>query len=155
MTMISFAGDQEDVLLARVFRDKVDGFYVDVGANDPVTCSVTKHFYDHGWHGINIEPIPRLHDRLRAARPRDVNLNVGLADRGGQLTFHECPAIDAWSTFSREVADHHRSRGVEVQEYPVPVTTLAEICAQHVRGEIDFLKIDVEGLEREVIAGGD
>ena len=56
MSMISYAQNQEDVLLRREFPDCTNGFYIDVGANDPVWDSVTKHFYDRGWHGINIEP---------------------------------------------------------------------------------------------------
>ena len=57
--MVSYAQNHEDVLLRRVFPDEPNGFYIDVGANDPVRDSVTKHFYDRGWHGINIEPAER------------------------------------------------------------------------------------------------
>ena len=78
--MISYAQNREDVLLARVFHDVKAGFYVDVGANDPEHCSVTKHFYDLGWRGINFEP-GRVFEKLAAARPRDINLNVAASDR--------------------------------------------------------------------------
>jgi FkbM family methyltransferase len=153
--MISYAQDLEDVRLARVFPETFDGFYVDVGANDPVELSVTKHFADHGWRGINIEPNPAQYERLRAARPRDVNVNVGLSNREGRLLFHECPAVHGWSTFSPELAAHYRRQGLVLRTYEVPVTTLAEVCLRHVNGPIDFLKLDVEGLEREVVEGAD
>jgi len=52
--MISYAQNFEDVMLNRVFRDRVDGFYVDFGAADPVNLSVTKWFYDLGWTRGNI-----------------------------------------------------------------------------------------------------
>ena len=56
MTMISYAQNAEDVLLNRAFAGRGDGFWIDVGASDPVVNSVTKHFSDHGWRGINVEP---------------------------------------------------------------------------------------------------
>ena len=54
--MISWAQNLEDVMLARAFKGTARGYYVDVGAYDPVIDSVTRHFYEAGWHGINIEP---------------------------------------------------------------------------------------------------
>ena len=153
--MVSYAQDGEDVLLRRVFPADRSGFYVDVGANDPIQDSVTKHFSDRGWRGVNVEPIASLCDRLRDARPHDINLNVGLADREGFLTFHESPELPGWSTFSAGLAASYRDRRLELREYHVPVTTLASVCAAHVSGPIDFLKVDAEGFEREVLAGAD
>jgi FkbM family methyltransferase len=155
MSMISYAQDHEDVMLQRAFPGGVIGHYIDVGANDPVVDSVTKHFYERGWRGINIEPIPDLYDRLRADRPRDVNLNLGLANSEGRLTFHESPEKPGWSTFSAALADEHRLGGLEFREREIPVTTLARVCEAHVAGPVDFLKIDVEGFEREVLEGAD
>ncbi len=155
MTMISYAQDGEDVMLRRVFPEDRTGFYIDIGANDPVINSVTKHFYDRGWRGINVEPISDLCDRLHATRPYDINLNLGVSDRVGQLTFHESPDLPGWSTFSTELARSYRDRRMTLREYPIPVTTLAHICEEHVTGSIDFLKIDAEGFEREVLLGSD
>ena len=155
MTMISYGQDGEDVLLQRAFPERFDGFYIDVGANDPLLHSVTKHFSNRGWRGINIEPVPSLHERLRADRPRDVNLNAGLSDREGRVTFHECESEPSWSTFSPEVAAVLRKRGCDLLERDVAVTTLAGVCDRYADAPIDFLKIDVEGFEREVIEGAD
>jgi hypothetical protein len=54
MPLISYAQNAEDVLLWRALGAVQDGFYIDVGANDPQEGSVTKLFYDAGWHGINV-----------------------------------------------------------------------------------------------------
>src|SRR3954452_18509279 len=97
MAMISYAQNAEDVLLQRVFADKSDGFYIDVGANEPVFNSVTKHFALRGWRGVNVEPIPAVYERLCADRQHDINLNVVLSDRPGELTFYEVPRVDSWS----------------------------------------------------------
>ena len=122
--MVSYAQDAEDVLLQRAFPWKHRGFYIDAGASDPVHFSVTKHFYDWGWRGINIEPVHSVWRRLRDHRPRDVNLNAGLSDREGKLTFYEVAAETTWSTFSAQLARAIEGRGVKVSPREVPVTTL-------------------------------
>lgn len=153
--MISYAQNHEDVVLARGFPAP-SGFYIDVGAGSPEIHSVTKHFYDRGWHGVNVEPLPRWHRELEKARPRDINLAFGLAAAPGELEFFDVSADAAEeSTFSAEVADRLRERGFQLKVTTVAVTTLAAVCDEHAEGAIDFLKIDVEGLELEVLRGGD
>jgi hypothetical protein len=56
--IISYAQNREDILLWRALRDLSGGFYIDVGAEDPTQNSVTRAFYERGWHGINVEPVP-------------------------------------------------------------------------------------------------
>lgn len=151
--MISYAQEFEDVLLNRVFRSKPKGFYIDVGACDPVALSVTKFFYDLGWCGINIEPVPAACERIKKARPRDITLNVAAGASRGHRAFHQSVQT-AFSSFDAELAaaaPGHRA----LKEYIVEVRTLAEICAEYKVGEIDFLKVDVEGAEQEVLEGAD
>jgi len=154
--MITYAQNREDVLLRRAFAWDYKGFYVDVGANDPIEYSVTKHFSIHGWRGINIEPHPELHRKLCEDRPHDINLNIGASDQHATLEYLECVSNLGLSTFSPTMADKLRQRdGLEFAGRSVPVRPLAEIFEEHVKGTIDFLKIDVEAHEREVISGND
>jgi len=156
MPMTSYAQNHEDVLLARLFPRGLTGFYIDVGANDPISNSITKHFYDLGWKGINVEPALEPFERLVAARERDVNLNIGLSDKPGSLTFFEFPPeLVAVSTFSAAQAEWHRDNGFPAVERTVEVKTLADVCEEHVDGPIDLLSVDVEGLERQVLEGAD
>lgn len=156
MTMVSYAQNGEDVLLDRCFPRGKAGFYIDVGASDPSTASVTRHFYDLGWHGINVEPTTTSFERLQAERRRDVNLNVAVSDRSGEILFHEFPGWDSGvSTASEANATRHRDAGLTSHDRTVAALTLAEICEAYVEGPIDFLSVDVEGHEQQVLEGAD
>ncbi len=150
MTMISYAQNFEDVMLNRVFCDIKEGFYIDVGANDPVEDSVTKHFYDNGWTGINIEPLQIHHQELQKQRPKDINLKVAISNEEGELDFWESETR-GWSTASKESIELHQEENNKGKIVKVPCTTLQKICDKYVKGEIHFLKIDVEGLEKLVL----
>jgi FkbM family methyltransferase len=152
--MISWAQNLEDVMLARALADVEQGFYVDVGAFDPRSDSVTRHFYEHGWRGINIDPLPSQIAPFVRERPRDVNLAVAVAATAGTMRFFDFSPVGL-STLDATVAAQMRARGFECREIEVPVTTLADVLDAHAPGTIDFLKIDVEGGEHGVLAGAD
>jgi|SRR5579872_650965 len=153
--MISYAQNFEDVLLDRIFPADHRGFYIDVGASHPTTGSVTAHFYNRGWRGINVEPSCSF-EHLARARTRDVNLQLALSDQPGSATFYEFPDAPGLSSFCSELADVAVARfGFRCLRRPVTRATLAQVCREHVTGPIDFLTIDVEGHEREVLAGAD
>jgi FkbM family methyltransferase len=155
--MISYAHNFEDVLLSRLFRGQERGCWVDVGANHPWACSVSYHFYLRGWRGINIEPIPSLAALYATERPEDVTLNMGVSSAPGELTLWEgLGRANGLSTFTEAEVEVHRRAGFEFAPRRVAVTTLAQVCDQHIRGRtIDFMSIDVEGHEREVLRGAD
>jgi hypothetical protein len=84
--IISYAQNYEDILLWRALHEVEDGFYIDVGAQDPSHHSVTRAFYDRGWRGINIEPATGYFEKLNVDRPRDLTLQVALAGFQGSGT---------------------------------------------------------------------
>lgn len=150
----SYSDRLEDVLLYRVLRHVSGGFYIDVGANHPEITSVTKLFYDLGWSGINIEPSRSWFDALASERPRDVNLCLAAGAENGTVELHDIVGTGL-STVVAEFAQRHEAAGFERRTYSVLVRTLRDICDEHVRSAIHFLKIDVEGAEAAVIAGSD
>src|SRR5208283_995102 len=107
-----------------------NGFWIDVGAADPETHSVTRLFAEHGWRGVNIEPVTGVFARLAEARPREINLNVALAARQGQMTFYEC-ADTTLSSLDPAIAARNRADGRAVTERTIEVTTLADVCRAH------------------------
>ncbi len=155
MTFISYAQNFEDVLLWRALGHVKNGFYIDVGANDPLEHSVTAAFYQRGWYGINIEPLAQYQPAYAAQRPRDINLCLAAGAEDGQTTLFDVPAVPGWASPDPAVASAHRHEGHEVVGQTVPVRTLRSICAEHVERDIHFLKIDVEGWEEQVLLGMD
>jgi FkbM family methyltransferase len=154
---ITYAQNREDIILDFFFRDVPKGFYIDVGAGHPDEDSVTKLFYDKGWRGINVEPIRRMYSLLQKNRPRDINLNIGLSDKKGKLNFREYGNYGQ-STFNEDMKKEHRNSlksTDKYEDYEVQVDTLANILSQHKVEAVHFLKIDVEGLEYEVLKGND
>ena len=73
-------------ILYYLFYDISKGFYIDIGANDPNFYSVTKAFYETGWSGINIEPLPNKFSLLKKFRKRDINLQLGAGNKEGNAT---------------------------------------------------------------------
>lgn len=154
--MLSYAQHFEDVYLMRCFRERKDGFYIDVGAGHPVIDNVSFAFYLKGWHGVTVEPNPALARLSRSIRPRDLGAETLVGSAPGQAKFFLVDDFHGLSTMigenARAAADNY---GKKSNELTLPVTTLAEICRQHAPEAIDFLKIDVEGAEKDVLEGGD
>jgi FkbM family methyltransferase len=154
--MITYAQNFEDVMIARLFAADYRGFYVDIGAAHPEFLSVTCHFYNQGWSGLNVEPSRQFYPLLRAARPRDINLQCAVGREAGRATFYEFPHFAENSTLEREVADRLAMTGPPSTTHDVKVIRLADLCDRYLDGRtIDFMKIDVEGGELGVLQGGD
>lgn len=153
--MISYAQNFEDVMLERLFKEVETGFYIDIGAFDPTLHSVTRHFYERGWHGVNVEPIPARHEMFIADRPRDTNLNVAIGAEPGRLRFYECVDDGALSTLDPKLADRLRGESHTIEEYDVEVVTLNSILEEFADRTIDFLKIDIEGGEDSLFSAFD
>lgn len=153
--MISYAQNFEDVILERIFKDKESGFYVDIGACHPVYDSVTYHFYLKGWSGINVEPQPGLFSELEAIRERDTNLQICVGAREGRETLYITRDVGT-STLRQSIAENYRRDLNIKEELTVDVVSLDQIWSQHVGSrQVDFLKIDVEGFEQDVLSGAD
>jgi len=154
--MVSHAANAEDVVLHRALCiGGVVGRYVDVGASSPYLGSVTRHFYEAGWKGIDIEPLAEEAAELRRARPRDVVIEAALGSAAGEVTLYVVGDERGLSSTDAEVGAGYVRAGRPVRERKVRQVTLAEVLDEHCDGEITFLKVDVEGAEPEVLSGND
>jgi FkbM family methyltransferase len=153
--MLSYAQNMEDVVLARLFPDRSEGFYVDVGGGHAVADNVTFHFHLMGWRGVVVEPQEALGALYRQVRPRDVLVQALCGREEGSLTLFEASTFHGLSTASPDHAAAAEAAGVAGRRIAKPVTTLVAIMAAHAPVVVDVLKIDVEGHEADVIAGND
>ncbi len=152
MNFNSYYQFYEDLILFCVFYDIENGFYIDVGANDPDKISVTKAFYLRGWNGINLEPLPDKYKSLLNKRKRDINLQIGAGKEKGNLTFL---VRGEFSTFSKQYIKRYNIKKAQILN--MKIDTMSNICKKHIPKvkKIHFCKIDVEGGEKDVLLGYD
>ena len=152
MALVSYAQNFEDLMLWRALGHIEKGLYVDVGAQHPSFDSVSRCFYDNGWRGVHVEPTPAYAEMLRNARPDETVLQAAAGAAVGFAQIFEISGTGL-STGRSDIATHHAANGHEARELQVPCTTLAAIFETTGERPIHWLKIDVEGMEREVLEG--
>jgi FkbM family methyltransferase len=148
----------EDVLLRRLLKWYYNkpGFYVDIGAHDPIRFSNTYHFYLQGWRGINIDPRPGIMQRFAQIRPRDVNLELGIAANSGCLDYYQFQEA-AFNTFDQASVAYAETRTELLSVSQVAVESLCNVFKKQLpeKTDITFMSVDVEGLELEVLISSD
>jgi len=152
---LSYSQNLEDYHLSLAFAGQTTGMYIDVGAGHPVADNVSLWFYERGWQGIVVEPQAELAELYRRLRPRDTVISGLVGRECGEIEFHAVDRLHGFSTTSQHIAKVVQAFGVDYQTVRMPVTTLANLCESHGVSSIDFLKIDVEGTEGDVLFGGD
>ena len=149
-----YAQFYEDYILSIALSNIKKGYYVDVGANSPDFDSITKHFYLKGWSGINIEPIKKWYDAYLIDRPNDININKGVSNFEGEIDFYLLSS-DLMSSGNVDFVNKAKEKGYDYKKQMIKVTTLNRILEEHPIPSITLMKIDVEGLERQILEGLD
>lgn len=151
----SFSQKGEDLVIDKILGYKPKGFYVDVGAHHPSKLSNTKRFYLKGWCGINIEPNPSMFKYFLVHRKRDINLNIGISNINNYIKLYAFKE-SAMSTFSKTNLKKYQLLGYKLNKtYKIPVNKLSRILTKHKVRNIDFLSIDTEGSEMNVLRSND
>ena len=152
----SYSQHGEDLVLHTFFEEKnkgYKGFYIDIGAHHPIRFSNTHSFYLKGWRGINVDATPNSMTLFKLLRPKDINIESGVADKPGILKFY-CFDEPALNGFNKEVATERNlnTKYKILKEVDIPVVTLNQIIETHAPHQnIDFLSIDVEGFDFKVL----
>ena len=140
-------------MLWRALKHISAGFYIDIGAQHPIVDSVSKAFYEHGWRGMHVEPTGPHVELLRNDRPDEQVIQAVVGDSETPITFYEIPG-GGLSTARRNIAElHARNYECEVREITVDSVRLETLFEKAGNREIHWMKIDVEGFEKEVLSG--
>jgi len=154
---VCYAQDGEDLILDRLLEGQQVGFFVDVGAHHPLRFSNTYLFYQRGWRGMNIDAEPGSMRPFRKHRDRDINVECGVAARPGKLPYYRFnePALNTFDEAEANLKNRPPYRLLE--RVDVVVRRLDDLLAEYLpAGQvIDFLTIDVEGKDREVLESND
>jgi FkbM family methyltransferase len=154
---LTYSQNGEDLVFAALFeRLGIDrASYLDIGANHPVNCSNTALLYRGGSRGVNVDANPNVMDAFRRERPHDTNVNVGVSDSEGSMTFYRIDDFSGRNTFSKEAAENFiaRSPGFKISDtLTVDVVTLDQLINTFCNGRCpDLLSIDAEGLDYEIL----
>lgn len=152
---ITYAHCGEDLMICNLFELlKIERpSYLDIGAHHPFHLSNTALLYGRGSRGINVEANPVLMPEFQKYRPEDINVNIGISPRGGDLEYFMWDQTSGRNTFSPEWADKLEVKG---GSKILPTITIAECVAKHFNGTYpDLMSIDIEGLDYDVLAEAD
>lgn len=156
---LAYSQEGEDLLLHRLFDGQPTGIYVDVGAHHPFRFSNTCLLHKQGWRGINIDALPGSMVSFERFRPRDVNLELGVAAEPADLEFFIFlePALN---TFDPNLADERQALGWQLKATKtvkcLPLNQILERELPRLNADnIDLLSVDVEGLDLDVLRSND
>lgn len=150
----SYSQEGEDVVLAALIGNKLNGFYVDIGAHHPFKFSNTYIFYQKGWTGINVDGTPNSIIPFNAYRPRDTNIETVVSDKSGLVDFsvYKEKALNGIATKKRLTRNENAGYKVfgHAKLNTVELSTILDRNMAPNR-KIDFMNVDVEGHELEVL----
>ncbi len=150
----SYSQEGEDLILKRMFSNKKSGFFIDVGAHHPKRFSNTYGFYKRGWAGINIDAMPGSMKAFNRVRPRDTNIECPISDIEEELVFYifNEPALNTFSESEAKKKDGLYNFKI-IKEQKLITQPLSSILNKQMKKnqQIDFLTIDVEGLDYKVL----
>ena len=141
-----------DLIVDYIFKKKKNGFYLDVGAQHPISNNNTYILFKKGWSGINIDLDKKNIELFNIVRPSDINLNYAISDTEKEVDlfyYHESSPIN---TLSKNVSDFQKAKVNKVKK--VQTKTLNNVLDKlNFQNRIDYMNIDVEGYEEQVLKG--
>jgi len=144
----------EDELLDQIFGGLSHGYCAEIGAYDGVTGSASYRFEQRGWQCLLVEPIPALFEQIKAHR-RCLAVNCAVSAQEGEATFFIAESFEQISglDMTAEQRDWIGGEGGAVQEITVRTATLDSLLEEAGFPELQFVTIDVEGHEADVLSG--
>ena len=150
----TYSMDGEDIFIDNFFKNKI-GLYVDVGAYHPLELSNTYFLHKRKWEGINIDINSLSIEYFDFLRPKDINLNLGVAEKNSTKTIYFQKNKSPLNTLNLSHAKKIFSNKFKQKKIKTKTLTAILDKTKFKRKEIDFLNIDTEGYDLEVLKGLD
>ena len=149
----SYAMNNEDTTILNYFKDKKNGFYVDVGCYHPIHRNNTHLLHMQNWSGVNIDTSQFSIDLFNFMRPKDLNYNCAISDKNKNIKLFYQKELSQLSTIEKSQAESVFQG--EIKEKEIEAFTLDEILSRdkYKDSKIDLLDIDVEGADLKVLRG--
>jgi len=149
----SYAMDNEDTVVINYFKDKKNGFYVDVGCYHPTHRNNTYLLHKQSWSGVNIDTSEFSIDLFNHMRPKDLNYSYAISNRNEIIKLFFQKELSQLSTTESDQAKNVFQG--DIKEKEIQAFTLDEILnrGKFKNNKIDFLDIDVEGADLKVLEG--
>jgi FkbM family methyltransferase len=147
--------NQDYIVYNNFFKDKTDGVFCDVGGNHPLNINNTRYFEELGWSGYVFEPLPYMKSLWEIHRKAKF-FPFGASDKDGEVTFSIVKDATGWEdmlSFIKETRDE--DYGYETEDVTIQVKVLKDVFEQENIIHIDYMSIDVEGHELNVLKGID
>ena len=135
----------EDIMVNRIFKNKDIGTYIDIGAYHPIKGSLTYKLHKRGWRGINIDISKTSIDLFKISRPEDININCAISNFSGETFYYENSPINQQNSLLK---DSENQLKIKIQSYK-----LEEVINLNNLKKVDYINIDTEGTEMDVIKG--
>ena len=148
----SYSFNGVDLIIDYIFKNKKNGFYLDIGAQHPISNNNTFLLFKKGWKGINIDLDKKNIDLFNIARPHDINLNFAISETEKEVDlffYHDSSPIN---TLNKDIANFQDAKIKKVKKIQTKV--LDNILDDlNLKNQIDYMNIDVEGHETQVLKG--
>mgnify|MGYP006441502563 FL=1 len=155
----TYSQNQEDLFINNYFKDKKNGFYIDVGCYHPIKYSNTALLYNRGWQGINIDMCQTSIDFFNIIRKRDKNVCAAISNESKEVTQYIDRSFSPINTLVKEFSKTASKKitSNKYSEKKIQTYKFSQIIeAKKIRvDQIDFLNIDAEAHDFEVLEGID
>ena len=145
----------EDKFIINLFEKNFKGKFLDVGCYHPTRHNNTYLMYKKGWSGINIDLNPLTIELFNFMRPRDININTGISDSNSEKKLYFIDELNTQNTLDENqlnfLKNHHNIKDHEIIEKKIKTENLNTILDEHKYYHIDFMNLDIEGHELNVL----
>jgi len=142
-----------DALVLNIFKDLKKGIYLDIGCNHPIKANNTYLLYKKGWSGINIDLDQKSIDSFNYARPNDYNIKMAVSDKMSIKDFYFYHDKSSINTLSKETANYQNAKVAKILKIKAQPLNMLLDESPFKDSKIDFLSVDVEGSEFEILNG--